>query len=245
MAWYILVVQDLPRACEHLIAAALARSCSPTPGGRERGGAGGRGNASSRKQLGRRASGRLQQQHAPLVAALTVSVGGRAGAGSVEERGVTARYTPGPRALLSDELSTTEAFAARTCCPVCHASFSRGPVVYVRESDAWVRHHCSLGRVLCAQLRHQIRSCGGAVKCSILSAIEAFAARVSCPICRSLFSCDPTVRLRDRGAWVQHRCSAGHMCCAQMPPDSQCDGAGNCQISATEAFAASANCSLL
>ena len=91
---------------------------------------------------------------------------------------------------------------------------------------------------------HRVRTSDGDANCWI-SAIESFAARVSGPVCRSSFSCDPTVRLRDRGAWVQHRCSAGRMCCAQMPPDSQCDGAGNCQISATEAFAASANCSLL
>ena len=35
------------------------------------------------------------------------------------------------------------------------------------------------------------------------------------------------------------------MCCAQMLPDSQCDGNANAELSTTEAFAASPGCLLL
>ena len=35
------------------------------------------------------------------------------------------------------------------------------------------------------------------------------------------------------------------MCCAQMPPDSQCDGDANAELSTTAAFAASTGCLLL
>jgi hypothetical protein len=54
-----------------------------------------------------------------------------------------------------------------------------------------------------------------------LSAIETFAACTSCLLCRGLFSCDPAVFVGDNDAWVQLRCSAGRMMCAQLPLDSQ------------------------
>ena len=54
-----------------------------------------------------------------------------------------------------------------------------------------------------------------------LSATEAIAACASCLLCRGLFSCSPTVRVRDRRAWMQQRCSVGRMMCAQLPLDSQ------------------------
>jgi hypothetical protein len=71
-----------------------------------------------------------------------------------------------------------------------------------------------------------------------LSTTKAIAACASCLLCRGLFSRGPTVRVRDRGAWVQQRCSVGRMMCAQLPLDSQfavrrCDGAGNCLVLAT------------
>ena len=53
------------------------------------------------------------------------------------------------------------------------------------------------------------------------STTEAFAARTSCLLCRSLFSCGPVVFAHDNDAWVQRRCPAGCMLCAQLPPDSQ------------------------
>jgi len=54
-----------------------------------------------------------------------------------------------------------------------------------------------------------------------LSATEAFAACMSCLLCRGLFLCVATVSERDQDAWVQRRCSVGRMMCAQLPLDSQ------------------------
>jgi len=53
-----------------------------------------------------------------------------------------------------------------------------------------------------------------------LSTTEAFAACMSCLLCCGLLSSGPTVRVRDRDAWVQQRCSVGRMLCAQLPLDS-------------------------
>ena len=59
-----------------------------------------------------------------------------------------------------------------------------------------------------------------------LSATEAFAACMSCLLCRGLFSCGPTVHVRNCDVWVQQRCSMGRMMCAQLLLDSQVyDGA--------------------
>ena len=59
-----------------------------------------------------------------------------------------------------------------------------------------------------------------------LSTAEAIAACTSCLLCRGLFSCGPTLHVRNRDAWVQQRCSMGRMMCAQLLLDSQVyDGA--------------------
>jgi hypothetical protein len=54
-----------------------------------------------------------------------------------------------------------------------------------------------------------------------LSTTGAIAARASCLLCRGLLSCNPAVFVGDIDAWVQLRCSAGRMMCAQLPLDSQ------------------------
>ena len=54
-----------------------------------------------------------------------------------------------------------------------------------------------------------------------LSTTGALTARAIRLLCRGLFSCGPTVLMRDRDVWVQRRCSAGRVLCAQLPPDSQ------------------------
>jgi hypothetical protein len=54
-----------------------------------------------------------------------------------------------------------------------------------------------------------------------LSTTEAFAACMSCLLCRGWFSCGPAVFERDNDAWAQRHCSAGRMMCAQLPLDSQ------------------------
>ena len=50
------------------------------------------------------------------------------------------------------ELSTTEAFAARTSCLLCRGLFSCGRAVFIHDTDAWVQRHCLAGRMLRAQL---------------------------------------------------------------------------------------------
>jgi hypothetical protein len=54
-----------------------------------------------------------------------------------------------------------------------------------------------------------------------LSATEAFAACTSCLLCRGLFSCGHAVFVHDDDAWLQRRCPAGRIMCAQLPLDSQ------------------------
>jgi hypothetical protein len=54
-----------------------------------------------------------------------------------------------------------------------------------------------------------------------LSTTEAFAACMSCLLCRGLFSCGHAVFVHDSDAWVQRHCLAGRMMCAQLPLDSQ------------------------
>jgi hypothetical protein len=54
-----------------------------------------------------------------------------------------------------------------------------------------------------------------------LSTTEAIAAHASCLLCRGSFSCGAAVFVHDDGAWVQRRCSAGHMVFVQLPLDSQ------------------------
>jgi hypothetical protein len=49
-----------------------------------------------------------------------------------------------------------------------------------------------------------------------LSTAEAIAAFTSCLARRGLFSYAAAVRVSDRDAWVQQRCSAGRMLCAQL-----------------------------
>ena len=54
-----------------------------------------------------------------------------------------------------------------------------------------------------------------------LSTTGAIAACTSCLLCRGLFSCGYAVFVHDDDAWVQRRCSAGRMMCAQLLLDSQ------------------------
>jgi hypothetical protein len=54
-------------------------------------------------------------------------------------------------ALAIAELSTTEAFAARTSCLLCRGLFPCGPAVFVLDNDAWVQRRCSEGRKMSAQ----------------------------------------------------------------------------------------------
>ena len=123
-------------------------------------------------------------------------------------------------ALAIAELSTTETIAARVSCLLSRGLFSCGPTVLVHDYDAWVQRHCSVGRMMCSQLPLASQYVT-ALAIAESSTTEAFAARTSCSLCRGLFSCGHAVFVHDDDAWVQRRCSAGRMMCAQLPLDSQ------------------------
>ena len=72
----------------------------------------------------------------------------------------------------------------------------------------------------CVHSCQRIRRFGGA-GIAELSTTEAFATRTIRLPCRVLFLRGATVLMRDRDAWVQRRCSAGRVLCAQLPADSQ------------------------
>jgi len=71
-----------------------------------------------------------------------------------------------------------------------------------------------------AQLCHQ-SAAAAALAIAGLSTTGAFAACMSCLLCRGLLSCAATVLERDQDAWVQRRCPVGCMLRAQLPLDSQ------------------------
>jgi hypothetical protein len=54
-----------------------------------------------------------------------------------------------------------------------------------------------------------------------LSTTEAFAACMSCLLCRGLLSCVLAVIIHDDDAQVQRRCSVGRLMHTQLPLDSQ------------------------
>ena len=89
-----------------------------------------------------------------------------------------------------------------------------------RDRDAWVQRRFLVGRMMCAQLPLDSQV-WPSLAIAELSTTEAFAACMSCLLCRGLFSCCPAVFVRDRDAWVQRRFSVGRMMCAQLPLDSQ------------------------
>jgi len=89
-----------------------------------------------------------------------------------------------------------------------------------RDHDERVRQRCSARPRLCVQLRHQ-GAATAALAIAELSATGALAARTIRLLRRGLFSRGPSVHVRDRDAWVQQRCSAGRVLCAQLPADSQ------------------------
>ena len=101
---------------------------------------------------------------------------------------------------------------------LCCGLFLRVAAVFVHDGDEWVRRRCSAGRVLCAQLPPDSQVTALAI--AELSTTGAFAARTIRLLRRGLFSCGPTVPMRDGDAWAQRRCPAGCMLCAQLLLDS-------------------------
>ena len=84
-------------------------------------------------------------KRAPPPSRTRIGGGGGGGGGGIGRRGSIGQ-------VAIAELSTTEAFAARTIRLPCRVLFLRGPTVFMRDRDAWVQRRCSAGRVLCAQL---------------------------------------------------------------------------------------------
>jgi hypothetical protein len=104
--------------------------------------------------------------------------------------------------------------------------FALPRLVFVRHFGACTRLRCVSAVALLGgayDVRTAAAGFAGVTALAIaeLSATEAFAARASCLLCRGLFSCGPAVFDRGYDAWVQRRCSAGRMMCAQLPLDSQ------------------------
>ena len=122
---------------------------------------------------------------------------------------------------IAEFISATEAIAARASCLLCCGLLSCGPAVLERDRGAWVQRRCSVGRMMCAHTA-AIRFAGvSALAIAELSTTEAFAACTSCLLRRGLFMHAALVHERDQDAWMQQRCPAGCMLCAQLPLDSQ------------------------
>ena len=67
-----------------------------------------------------------------------------------------------------------------------------------------------------------------------LSTTEAFAACTSCLLCRDLFPCVATVRVRDCNSRVQRRCLVGHLLYTvytAASPELGCSFRGNAELS--------------
>ena len=133
-------------------------------------------------------------------------------------------------ALAIAELSTTEAFAACMSCLLCRGFFLYGRYVFIQSSTwaygAYARSRCVGAAALLGGAYDAHTAAAGfagvtALAIAELSATEAFAACTSCLLCRGLLSCGPAVFAHDNDAWVQRRCPAGRMICAQLPLDLQ------------------------
>ena len=113
-------------------------------------------------------------------------------------------------------LSSTGDFAACMSCLLCRGLFSCGPTVFVvHNHDAWVQQRCSAGRMMCAQLPPDSQM-WWRWQCRIKLDRDFLVVSMSGLLCRGLFSCGPTVFVHDSDAWVQQRCSAGRVPCAQL-----------------------------
>ena len=107
-----------------------------------------------------------------------------------------------------------------------HELFALPRLVFVRPCGVCTRSRCVGAAALLSGARAVRTAATGfagvtALAIAELSTTEAFAACMSCLLCRGLFSCGPAVFVHDRDAWVQRHCSAGRVLCAQPPPDSQ------------------------
>ena len=107
-----------------------------------------------------------------------------------------------------------------------HELFALPRLVFVRHFRACTRLRCVDAATLLGGAYDVCTAATGFAGVTALtiaesSTTEALAACASCLLCRGLFSCGPTVLMCDRDAWVQRRCSAGRVLCAQLPPDLQ------------------------
>ena len=107
-----------------------------------------------------------------------------------------------------------------------HELFGPPRLIFMWPYGACARSRCVGAAALLSGARAVCTAASGfagvaALAIAELSTTGALAARVIRLLCRGLLSCGPTVHVRDRDAWVQRRCSAGCVLCAQLLPDSQ------------------------
>jgi hypothetical protein len=104
--------------------------------------------------------------------------------------------------------------------------FAAPLLVFVRPYGAYARSRCVDAAALLSGARAACTAATGfagvaALAIAELSTTEPFVACLIRLLRRGLFSCGPTVLMRDGDAWVRQRCSAGRVLRAQLPPDSQ------------------------
>ena len=92
--------------------------------------------------------------------------------------------------------------------------FALPRLVFVRSYGACARSRCVGAATLLGGAYDVSAAAAGfaavvAMPRADLSTTEAIAARVSCLLCRGLFSCGPAVFVHDYDAWVQRHCSCG------------------------------------
>jgi hypothetical protein len=128
-----------------------------------------------------------------------------------------------------------------------HELFALQRLVFVRPFGACTRLRCVSAAALLGGAYDVCAAAAGfacvtALAIAELSTTEAFAACMSCLLCRGLFSCGPTVRVHENDAWVQRRCPAGCMlvhscywicrCGGDQEPNYSTNGAGACYTNA-------------
>ena len=106
-----------------------------------------------------------------------------------------------------------------------HELFALPRLVFVRPYNACARSWCVGAATLLGGAYGVCAAAAGfagvtALAIAELSTTEAFAACMSCLLRRGLFLRAALVYERDQDAWMQQRCPAGCMLCAQLPLDS-------------------------
>ena len=117
----------------------------------------------------------------------------------------------------------TEGFADHAGRELLRCVHTAAPAACLWHLEAIATRTCSgvAQRVVCSvhSCAPNLRGCDG--DACWISTTGALAARTIRLLRGGLFLRGPAVPTRDRDAWVQRRCSAGCVLCAQLPSDSQ------------------------